>query len=197
MVAAFCGVSGACGFGQAALSVSGMQTAFFGNLWDLALLALVTPALWKCLRARRKVVAMTVWACAMAAWLAAQLLDGDLGSFAFGISASIYASVALTALLLVEQFALDPSRALQNPAFNRGAILLTVCSVDAMVTAMLPHAQTFGMPFLVLAMCFRNLLWVLAYAAIIRSLLLVERSPRTVDPPESMAQHGHMTMSMS
>lgn len=197
LTAAFCGVSGALGIAQAAFASVGGNTAVFGNAWDLALLALLCPAIWRCLRSRRRMAARIIWAVAVALWISNILLDGQFGIFEFDVSAGLYLATGAVGALMAYQFALSPYGAMKSPAFIRGATVLGVCTADALVTAILPFPEVFGIRFLILAMAFRNLLWVLAYAAMLRSMVLPERAPRRPAPlPEHPDGHA-ATFSLS
>lgn len=190
-MAVFCGAAAVCGFGQALWYALGWSTAFWGNLSDISLLGGALPAIWMRLRRRRRPVVRFLGAVGVAIWFTAIVLEGDLGHFAFSMSALIYACVAVSAAILVQQFATDCTEPLRNPAFIRGLALMVACLADAMVTPHLGDPDAGYSVFVRQAFTLRNLLWVAVYGAFLYSTFLHEREPRkAVEPHESGHRDG-------
>lgn len=204
LVTAFLGVSGACGLGQTFFRALGYSPACFGNIWELAVLGLLLPALMMMMRAHLRQVFKPLQGMAVLVWLVVFLGAGDLPKPIGLASLGFYALLAAASFTVISQFVEDGHNAWKKPGFviafgcmvaAFSDVIMLVVKLRVMQDMATAHmswdafaiVNTHEASVLVWVTTARNFLWCVAYGLIGYSMTLEGRCNRVCmkDDPAS------------
>lgn len=200
----FLGISGACGVGQWILQLSGKNTAWFGNVWDLSVVAVLIPSCMMVMRERFRVPLMSLQILSVAVWGVYNLAEGGMPQFDHTLASGLYGFLAFTGAVLFYQFMDDPLDYFRKPEFILASVAFVaggLSSLTAFATIRYDQLAPTQLDYLRLhptiyetfcrgLMTARNAVWCGAYALLAYSLLLKGRNRAANAQPQNPGSEG-------